>query len=223
MSNANTAVMDPPSHIIIDDYVIGSDVDSTNKAYELVKKVIFGQAYKFYCQFGGDLDDLVGDANLAFMQGHTQFMTGKRPSGSPLDVPYAEEIRRWVWFRLFDSLRSKIRRQEITTISFVDNIDEVANEIRYKPGTCIDRPLINNLGEDALFVARLLLDPDAGVETESNTKGGCPHNYRSTIRSYLKSNGWWVPCRNGWWHNPHSKWTNERINKAFDEIRRSLG
>ena len=80
--------------------------------YALVKNLIFDQVHKFRGRFGGEFDDLVGEAHVAFMKGHTQVLTGATATGLPITAPYATEIRRWVWYELFDAMRTRVRRQK---------------------------------------------------------------------------------------------------------------
>ncbi len=172
--------------------------------YELVKGLIFDQVYKFRRRYGGDVEELTSEAHLAFMKGHTQFVTGTRPNGKPLDAPYATEIRRWVWFELFDAMRARIQQEQRATVVPYD--DSLAFPDRLPDFDIIT--WTDGMSDDARRAVALVLDPPEPIEEEAQAKGGSPRNYRSTVRAYLRG---------------AEEWTVRRVNDAFAEIRRALG
>lgn len=176
-----------------------------NQAYELVSNLIFDQVHKFFRRFGGDFDELVGEANLAFVTGHRQYIDGVRPNGEQITHPFAVEIRRWVWFELFDAMRSRLRRENNAKMLSMESMEldvPAKNSTKFKV-----KEWVAGLGEDAQYAVELVLYPPEEVETTAEARGGTPRNYRSTVRAYLTAEGW-KPAR---------------INKAFDEIKEALG
>ena len=189
----------PAANLMPDDAPIDA-----NTGYNLVKGLIFDQVYKFRTRYGGDVEELTSEANLAFMKGHTQFIQGTRPNGKPLDTPYATEIRRWVWFELFDAMRARLQQKSQMTMVPYD--DALAF-----PEKLPDFDIIawtDGMGTDARHAVELVLNPPDLIEAEATAKGGSPRNYRSTVRAHLRN---------------QEEWTVRRVNDAFAEIRRALG
>ncbi|MBU1067226.1 hypothetical protein KKE60_05535 [Patescibacteria group bacterium] len=172
------------------------------EGYELVRNLIFDQVHKFSRRYGGDFDELVGEANLAFVKGHNQFITGMRPSGKPFDTTYATEIRRWVWFELFDAMRTRLQRQARAQMISVGDMDYPVQSFEFDV-----TDWAAGLSSDASYVVELLLDPPEDVEEIIMAKGGEPRNFRSTVRAYLVASGW----------------SARRISEAFAEIKEALG
>lgn len=171
--------------------------------YKLVKNLIFDQVHKFRHRFGGEFDELVGEAHVAFVKSHNQFLTGKTVTGLPFQAPYATVIRRCVWYNLFDTMRTRVRRQKAAPmVSIEDGQDFHTPDNGLNVSTWVEE-----LGTDARYAVTLVLEPPAAVEETIQAKGGEPRNYRSTVRTYLAAEGW----------------STARINAAFEEIRKALG
>lgn len=171
------------------------------EGYEMVKDLIWQQVYKFQRAYGGDPEDLFGEAQVAFMRGHRRYEEGVSPRGFVIDHSYSAEIRRWVWYELFDVMRTKARRNTRARMVPIGNRD-----FGTEPGSPL-QDLVDELGEDARYAAGLVLDPPDGLRATAEAKGGTPRNYRSTVRSHLRGEGWGT----------------DRINKAFEEITNALG
>lgn len=174
--------------------------ETIEAGYEAVKNLIYHQVHKFFARYGGDWDELLGEANLAFVQGHYQFIGGLTPSGKPIVDPYHVVIRRWVWFEMFEVMRTRIRRAPVLqTAEFFE--ETTAGTTDWNAGT-----FALELGDDARFAATLALYPPDEIDAVARAKGGEPRNYRSTIREHLENLGW----------------REERIAAAFAEIKEAL-
>ena len=174
------------------------------KGYCLVKNLIFDQVHKFRRRYGGDVEELTGEANLAFVKGHKQFITGYQAKGKAFTDPYATVIRRWVWYEMFDNMRTRLRRNSITKMEgFIEGQEFPSRAIEWDVVEWTDE-----LSDDARMIAELILDPPENIEDTATKMGGEPRNYRSTVRAYLQGDLGWKP---------------ERISDAFSEIRRALG
>jgi len=170
--------------------------------YVLVEKLIFHQVHKFQYRFGGEFNELVCEANLAFVNGHAEYISGISPTGNKISCSYATQIRRWVWYRLFDAMRNRVRRQnQIPIVPMIEDMD-------YEDMTPVFEltDWMEGLGPDAAYVADLALNPPPDIELIANSKGGQPRNIRSTIRVYLSD----------------YLWEKERIDAAFDEVKAAL-
>jgi len=177
--------------------------------YELVKNLIFHQVHKFRKRYGGDVEELICEANLSFMKGHLQFVSGKRKRGGEYITPYSTEIRYWVWFGMFGKMRQRLKRQQKAPMvpwedrDFVDtsvndfDLDEYIEDF--------DKPL----SRDGRLIIELILDePDDTVSQIAEGKGGQPRNYRSTVRQVLRKKYYWNTLR---------------INEAFAELKEVMG
>lgn len=174
---------------------------TAEEGYALVQQLIYHQVNKFQRRYGGDREELEGEAHIAFMKGHNYYTKGTRLDGTPLKHDYATEIRRWVWFELFDKMRVRLRRQQSAPMVHLGDV-EPACRVDSGPSR-----LVFELGDDARMVAELVLNPPAEVDRVYQAKGGTPRNFRSTVRTYLKVCGW----------------DTARINDAFEEIMEALG
>ena len=172
--------------------------DDVNEAYGLVEGLLFDQVHKFHARFGGDKSELIGQAGLAFVKGHAEFITGTTNGGRVIKDPYATSIRRWVWFSMFDAMRARIAKNDAT-----EAIGE--REFVFEAPERFD---VNEwgLGKDAVYVVKLMVDPPRSVLIPTERKGGTPRNLRSTVREWLGDRGW----------------TPDRINAAFREIKAAL-
>jgi hypothetical protein len=175
-----------------------------NDAYELVRNLVFHQVHKFRRRYGGEFDELVCEANLAFVKGHAQFTTGKTATGKTITDPYATEIRRWVWYEMFDAMRTRLRRKAIAPMVAIKEGQEFPDRL---PEWDVSS-WAAELGPDARLAVELVLNPPAPIENTAEAKGGEPRNYRSTVRAHLAAD---------------LGWSTKRINAAFEEIRRALG
>jgi hypothetical protein len=182
--------------------ITATDTLDEAACYEEVRDLVYHQANKFHAIFGGDFDEIESGANMAWLKGHRQFAGGMRPSGEVLDTAYHIEIRRWVWFELFDAMRTRAARATRGVLP------EACGEAAYDfADTSFDDDLFaRELGDDAAYVLRTVLEPPLCVMVKSQRKGGEPRNLRSTVRAWLRDCGWGTA----------------RINEAFEEIREEL-
>lgn len=174
--------------------------ENVNEAYELVRPLLYHQVSKFKrCYPTTDHDELVGQAEVAFVRGHWEFKSGKTNGGRTIKDPYATSIRRWIWFSMFDAMRARITKADATEA--IGERDFIAND----PPPRFD---VADLGleEDGVYVAELLLDPPRSLAIPAEKRGGSPRNYRSTLREWLSDRGW----------------AASRISAAFAQIKNSL-
>lgn len=176
---------------------------TVEEGYDLVKGLIFDQVYKFCNRYGGDMDELVGEAHVAFMKGHKDIT---RRKGDGRYGAYITEIRRWVWFELFDAMRVRLERER--NVTFTSTTDTEDTYVEPSAPTFDRDGFMHVLSEDGQLVAELVLNPPEAVETVAMAKGGTPRNYKSTVRAYLKNDVGWAA---------------DRINEAFAEIMGALG
>lgn len=169
------------------------------EGYASVRDLIFDQVYKFHRRYGGDVDDLTGDAHVAFMRGHAASLKANVTAEQ-----YPTEIRRWVWYRgMFDAMRVRLERKR--NVKFSSTADQEDTYIAHTRTFSTD-DFMDRLTPDGRIAASLVLTPPPEIEKCAAGKGGSPRNYKSTVRSYLRTMGW----------------QNERINEAFEAIAGAL-
>lgn len=169
--------------------------DFADRMYRKVQDVIKATCVRFWQRHGGDLEELESQAQYAWFQGHKHHM---ECLGHP---NYATEIRRWVWFELFDKHRTRTGHRRAVkelrvgsdSLAFVaapDMVDTLAD-----------------VSEDAKFVLRLVLRTPAHLAEAAQRRGGEPRNLRNVVRSYLSD------CMG---------WTAKDIARTFEEIKQAL-
>lgn len=170
-----------------------------NEAYALVKNLMFDQVHKFYRRYGGDREELIGQAGEAFARGHAEFVSGTTVGGHPIKDSYATSIRRWVWFVLFDKMRARIAKNDLT---------EAIGERDFEdPSASFDAVgWAEEISDDARAVVQLIVEPPRGLRLAAERRGGTARNYRSTVREWLADRGW----------------PTARINAAFAQIKDAL-
>jgi len=135
---------------------------------------------------------------VAFMRGHAASLEDAVTAEA-----YPTEIRRWVWYRLFDAMRVRLERKR--NVKFTSTADQEDVYTARTTGFDTD-DFMSRLTPDAQIAAGLVLTPPPAIEKEASGKGGSPRNYKSTVRTYLRVQGW----------------RNDRINEAFEEIAEAL-
>jgi len=179
--------------------------ETAEQGYELVEGLIKHQVHKFCTRYGlgHRFDDQLSEAHEHFMNGHAHYMTGKRKNGTPLETTYDQEIRRWVWWGMFDTMRKNLNRNKSAAMEPIGERDFTT--ARKTETDALE--FRESLGSDASYVAQLAMNPPASLAAEIEAKGGEARNTRSSIRKYLKR---------------VAKWSTSRINTAFEEIAENI-
>jgi hypothetical protein len=169
------------------------------ESYRDVEHVIKATVQRFVGRYGGNYDDLLADANTAYMLGYRATLEGRNNSPD-----FATEIKRWVWFELFDAyrVRSQYRRKDKVVVKQDEYIELLPSRRR----TFDMVEFLDELSEDAKLAAALVLETPAELAAAARARGGGDHNLRCLIRAYLRGRGW----------------SPARINASFDEIRVAL-
>lgn len=175
------------------------DRDIVAETYVDMERLIHATVWQFVRKHGGDVEELFSEAQMHFMECCQAWREGRNNSED-----LAVEVRRWVWFGLFDTHRTRTgHRRKVKRKMVTEGIELVAD---YRGQGFDIVALCDQLSEDAAVVARLTLETPAELARVADAKGGEPRNLRSTIRAYLAGLGW----------------AADRINESFDEIRRAL-
>lgn len=192
---------------------------NASETYEECKTLIHSVVWKVIRRYGGDFEELMSEANSAFMDAYQTF------DGSSA---FTSWLHTRVWFSCVSFVRDRLGEQSrYKPLSMRESVGGIPCEVN------IDRPdrvgtsagfadpcdgipdrrsawkaddLLEELGEGARLVVSLTLETPADLERVSQAKGAQPRNLRSSIRQYLAEMGW----------------TAVRIAESFNEVRRAL-
>lgn len=134
---------------------------------------------------GGSFEDLLADAQYWFMEAYGRW----DPEGRRT---WTQELHYWLWFGMIDDARARLRMNY-----------GISNEPHAPPPGLADDYA---LGYDADYVVALVLDPPLDLGQAVQAKGGQSRNWRSSLRAYLRQQGW----------------SSDRVNAAFKEIQEAL-
>lgn len=173
---------------------------SLEDRYSDVHKLIFSQVKKFYYQFGGDFEELVGQALLIFIVQGKRWNTRR---GSQFSTWMMNKI----WRGLIDANKKRWRHPE----PYIEDL--IAEKLWSSPtysdrGTRFRVELYDRIGEDAQQVVDLILRPKQEVLLKyifAKTEG--KKTERRALRRYLTL---------------YKKWPDKRVDNAFWEIQSAI-
>ncbi len=175
---------------------------TAEEGYHRTHRIIWGQVHNMVREYGGDFDDLLGEAHEFFLRGHNDYMRGTTSTGRVIEHDYVTEIRRHVWRGLFDNMRTRLERKRLAPTDQFTDYDMAKEPSNFRPDD-----FVAELSKDGAYVADLVLNPPVAITRDAEEKGGTACNYRATVRAYLQLMGW----------------SAARIKAAFTEIKTALG
>lgn len=165
------------------------------QAYESVRLLIYRICHQHRARRGGCFDELVSEANLAFLSAY------RRYEPNP-DVTLAQWIAFVVRHELLEGARNHASRKR--------DVKSLPAAVPDKRSRFTREALFEALREDGRSLVALVLDPPLDVEVSAMVGQGYGtdevHNLRGAVREYLEDWGW----------GP------ERIADAFGEVRLAL-
>lgn len=171
-----------------------------DETYRELEKEIEAVVWAFARKHGGDFEEWMSHALVAFTNGMIAITEG----APNLHADNSVELRRHVWFQLFDLHRtqSQHRRKDKCVIKQEERCDLLPTKT---PGFNIT-DFLDGLTDDGKVAAKLVLDTPADIAAAARERGGSDRNLRSVIRHYLSGLGW------------HA----ERISNSFAEVGKAL-
>lgn len=148
--------------------------DILEETYTDVQQLIFKMVHKFIRQSGGDFEEYLSEANLAFVQAMKKYDKTKG------------QISTWIGFQVWHTLLEKKRNQSKDRHLFTETIPERKVESRQHAVTS----LLSDLSQDARFVASLVLDIPEEIVSPTIKNGSRPANLRKSLHNYLLDMGW---------------------------------
>jgi RNA polymerase sigma factor (sigma-70 family) len=178
--------------------MVKQEVCPAAETYRDIEKMIFDICYRFRKQYGdalGSFEDLVGEANVAFMEAYRRY-----------DPAYAR-FTTWLYWRVFGALMDKLRQVAARnarhpTVGMSKEIESTL--VRSRHTDRVDK-MISDASDDAAQVLRLIRELPADMELSIRQMGGraTPKRVVRALSEYLRDLGW----------------TSERIGDAIDELR----
>jgi RNA polymerase sigma factor (sigma-70 family) len=194
--------------------VARSNAEETyNECLDLIRSVV----WKVIRQYGGDFDELMSEANAAFLDAYRTF-DGSSAFTSWLHTRVWYSCVSFVRDRLEEQSRYKWREAERATVDGIsiksigdasladESIHNGVENVPDRRSTWRVSDLLEELGEDARMVVSLTLETPTELARIAEQKGGQPRNLRSSLRQHLAEMGW----------------TAVRIAESFSEVRRAL-
>lgn len=171
--------------------------DAVNETFGDVEKLVYDTAHKFRKRYGGEIQELISEANELFMDAYKAFTPGR--------AAFSTWCRFKVWHGLLESLRRQITRNS----RFRDYGEDGLKLLEAPEGFNLSR-FLNELSPDARLVTSLVIDPPPNVRlsiVERNTK---IRNPRNNLRESV------------WEHLTDLGWEENRIGRAFLEVTNAL-
>lgn len=176
---------------------------SVTARYHSVKPLIRTIAKRFKLRFGGDLDEIIAEANLIFLEYAPLFDKHRMRRDGTSTVPFAQYIAYFIWKRLEYPYRrearrkKKLKRHKLTEpmLGVTDQEFDVYEWAK-------------TLSEEAAFVVKAVvevpIDLRACLLQRRIKEPG--YLFRCALREYLRDLGWSL----------------DEILKSFQEIKESL-
>lgn len=170
--------------------------DALSETYTDIEKLIYDIVWKFKDRYGGDIGELVAEANLIYVLAFDSYNETKGA------------LSTWMHFcirkGLLDFLKST-RQQNRYGLKFYPLSEAKGVSIqKFRPLHLLE--MLEEVGEDAKVVIRLVFYPPEGITKEDLEGGFSACRCRRYLRQYLHDLGW----------------TGRRIKESFQEIRRIL-
>ncbi len=165
--------------------------------HKSVEDLVYFVAHKFRRRFGGDIEDLIGEANLAFVRAVNGF-----------DRERGFSFNSYLYAAIWNSLlkfNSSEREQEMDSLDaifaaggqFVAQLDREFDVDGFA----------NDLPSDVKLIFKLIIQAPADLTQAVILKGNEYRNWRSCLQDYLRQN---------------FGWTARRVRENFREIERVL-
>ena len=167
--------------------------------YLKVEKLIWDTCLSFRRSHGGDLDDLIGEAHVAYMLCLDSY--------NPARSKFGTWLRTKIWFALLERARSMTRYHGRFPIEYRDPIVGFNGIKTNVPEEFDTDGFLAALGDDARMVAALALKPNIDIRLDCECrKGRDETKIRKSVTAFLRGRGW----------------EPERIATAFAEVRSAL-
>jgi len=171
--------------------------DVLEETYEDMENLILKITWNFHTRNGGDIDDLIGQANLLFIYAFDKYDENKKA-----------ELSTWLWHYINKGLKTYIRKERNHNYISIDDKDRNINPQTFDSFSIIE--LLDELEQDTLTVIQLFLEtPNEIIQSVLDNGKQMKHMrgyMRRRLRNRLKQMGW----------------TIRRISEAFEKIKEAI-
>lgn len=174
--------------------------DILTETYEDMQNLVYKTAWNFYRKYGGDIEDLIGQANLIFIHAVDHYDENK---GTEFTTWLVNDINYWLRIYMRDE-----RRQIYLPLSSVLDNEDINFDIPVQDDFSV-LELLDEIEKDAHTIIQLFLDTpkDAIEEYMYRAKGKKGRHFEGFMKRRLKN------------RLRQMGWTITRIKEAFNEIK----
>ena len=172
--------------------------DTLKETYKDMEKLILKVTWRFQTRYGGEIDDLIGQANLLFIYAFDEYDETKKT-----------KLSTWLWHYINIGLWNYVKTENHKNNHI--SIDD--EEVNINPQTSDSFSVIELLDElerDTLLIIRLFLETPneliASVLDDGKQMNHIQGFMRRRLRNRLKQMGW----------------TLRRISEAFEKIKEAV-
>ncbi len=172
--------------------------DILEETYKDMEKLILKVTWKFQTRYGGEIDDLIGQANLLFILAFDEYDESKKT-----------QLSTWLWHYINRGLWNYIKTENHKNNHIsIDDEDKNINPQTSDSFSILE--LLDELEQDTLLIIRLFLETPneliASILNEGKQMNHIQGFMRRRLRNRLKQLGW----------------TLKRVTEAFDKIKEAI-
>lgn len=166
--------------------------------YNEVENLIFWTAHEFRKEYGGDIDELIGEARVIYWELYSEL---GRPYIRQKEKRFAQAVRYYIRVNLLSERRKQLYRQARGKVSIIDPEVMDASPQRQSNHWLVD--FLDELSEDAATIVAIVLETPGFVWRIESGREDDPKKF---LWSYLRELGW----------------TFARIDTGFEELEEAL-
>lgn len=170
---------------------------AAEESYLDVENLIYHSVHKFIRKYGGDFDELVGEARVIFSELYTGLGRGYIKENPKYN--FAQSLQYFIAVNLLSKRRQELfRNARCKMTAYDENIKDQPTTDDYWLTDFLD-----GLSDDAVTIVKIVLDSPGFV---LRIEGPATDNPKEFLMEYLSS----------------MNWSSRRIKSCFREIRRAL-
>lgn len=172
--------------------------DILTETYNDMQGLIFETTWKYWRIHGGDIDDLIGQANLSFIRA-VDSHDGSR-----------SKLTTWIGVCIQQDLRNYMVNEYKQTHPISIDDENFNLDIRASNNSFSVMELLDEMEKDALTILQLFLETPKEIIMDILEEGKQMNHIQGHLRGRLRNR-----CR-------QMGWTIERIKKSFNEIKKAI-
>jgi hypothetical protein len=187
-----------------------TSVNPVEQTYLDVELLIKTTVHKFQRQYGGDFDDMMGEANLVYMKAYMTYNSSK--------AVFSTWLCNCIWNKLLNNMIMKYREKNTTkgrrvkVLSYNYGYEESPEKFIFESIT--DTPpnmtdILDMLQDDAKYIADLVLNPEKASTVYSMycSEFSCRKSLLDGITKHLKQD---------------LNWSRKRILEAYTSLKKII-